>query len=64
MARLFYGRNQLGIIKKLTFYRDPGELHDYNSATTAILGIGTVTNVVGMNAILLALIVLPILLAL
>ena len=39
ITRLFYGRNQLGVIKKLKFSRDPGEKYDYNSATTAILGI-------------------------
>ena len=39
ITRLFYGRNQLAVIKKLKFSRDPGEIYDYNSVTTAILGI-------------------------
>lgn len=39
MARLFYGRNQLRQLEKLKFKQDPGEKHEYNSATTAILGI-------------------------
>ena len=39
MSRLFYGRNQLGFIKKLKFERDPGEIYVYNSVTTALLGI-------------------------
>jgi CubicO group peptidase (beta-lactamase class C family) len=39
MARLFYGQNQLGFIKKLKFNAEPGEKYSYNSATTAILGI-------------------------
>jgi len=39
MASLFYGRNQLGYLKKLKFQQDPGEKYNYNSATTAILGI-------------------------
>ena len=39
MARLSYGRNQLGVIKKLKFERDPGEIYKYNSVNTAILGI-------------------------
>jgi len=39
MARLYYGRNQLGFIKNLKFDRDPGEKYEYNSVSTAILGI-------------------------
>ncbi len=39
MAKLFYGRDQLKFIEKLKFIREPGEENDYNSATTAILGI-------------------------
>jgi len=39
MARLCYGKNQLGFIEKLKFEQEPGEMYDYNSATTAILGI-------------------------
>ena len=39
VGRLFYGRNQLGQLKKLKFKQDPGEKYDYNSATTALLGV-------------------------
>ena len=39
MARLLYGRNSLGYLKRLKFEQDPGEKYVYNSATTAILGI-------------------------
>ena len=39
MARLFYGRDQLGFIMRLKFKRNPGEIYDYNSVSTAILGI-------------------------
>ncbi len=39
MARLFYGRNQLRYLQKIKFACEPGEKHDYNSATTALLGI-------------------------
>jgi len=39
MAQLFYGRNSLGSLKKLKFEHNPGERYEYNSATTAILGI-------------------------
>jgi CubicO group peptidase (beta-lactamase class C family) len=39
MAKLFYGGNQLEQLKNLKFVRDPGEVYDYNSATTAILGV-------------------------
>ncbi len=39
MAKLFYGSNQLGLIEKLTFSQEPGEENDYNSVTTAVLGI-------------------------
>ena len=39
VGRLYYGKNQLDFIKKLKFECDPGEKYDYNSATTAILGI-------------------------
>lgn len=39
MARLFYGRDQLRQLKKLNFSQEPGFESDYNSATTALLGI-------------------------
>ncbi|MDR2683453.1 MAG: beta-lactamase family protein [Dysgonamonadaceae bacterium] len=39
MARLYYGNNQLGLIEKMKFAKEPGEAYEYNSATTAILGI-------------------------
>ncbi|MDR2804586.1 MAG: beta-lactamase family protein [Dysgonamonadaceae bacterium] len=39
MAKLYYGGNQLGFIEKLKFMKEPGEEYDYNSVTTAILGI-------------------------
>jgi CubicO group peptidase (beta-lactamase class C family) len=39
MAKLFYGRNQSGFIKKLKFTHEPGEVYSYNSVTTAVLGI-------------------------
>ncbi len=39
MARLFYGRNQFGYLKNMKFVQEPGEENDYNSATTALLGI-------------------------
>lgn len=39
MARLFYGRNQFKQLSKLKFICDPGSESDYNSATTALLGI-------------------------
>lgn len=39
MARLYYGNNQLKYLKKLKFKHNPGEVTDYNSATTAFLGL-------------------------
>jgi CubicO group peptidase (beta-lactamase class C family) len=39
MAKLFYGRNSFGQLKKLKFDIEPGVENEYNSATTAILGI-------------------------
>ena len=39
MARLYYGNNQLKYLKKLKFIDNPGEVSDYNSATTAFLGL-------------------------
>lgn len=39
MARLFYGRNQFKQLNKLKFICEPGLENDYNSATTALLGI-------------------------
>jgi len=38
MARLYYGNHQLKYLKKLKFKHKPGEVSDYNSATTALLG--------------------------
>ncbi|MDR0543528.1 MAG: beta-lactamase family protein [Dysgonamonadaceae bacterium] len=39
MAKLFYGTNQTAFIKKLKFDKKPGEEYNYNSVTTAILGM-------------------------
>lgn len=39
IARLYYGRNQLSVIKKLHFECEPGIKHEYQSISTAILGI-------------------------
>ncbi|MDR1527258.1 MAG: beta-lactamase family protein [Dysgonamonadaceae bacterium] len=39
MAKLYYGENQLKLIEKLKFAKEPGEEYAYNSVTTAILGI-------------------------
>jgi CubicO group peptidase (beta-lactamase class C family) len=39
MARLYYGTNQLGKIKRMSFECEPGEKHEYQSVSTAILGI-------------------------
>jgi CubicO group peptidase (beta-lactamase class C family) len=39
MAKLYYGDDQLGQIKKLKFAYEPGTYHDYQSVTTAVLGI-------------------------
>ncbi|NME67855.1 serine hydrolase domain-containing protein [Flammeovirga aprica] len=39
IARLYYGSNQMGVIKKLHFEHEPGTNHKYQSIDTAILGI-------------------------
>ncbi len=39
MARLYYGKNQLGKIKRLHFKSEPGSEHEYQSISTAILGL-------------------------
>ncbi|MEZ5044739.1 MAG: serine hydrolase [Saprospiraceae bacterium] len=39
IARLYYGTNQLSQIKGLTFTSTPGTRHNYQSVSTAILGI-------------------------
>lgn len=39
MARLYYGKNQMDVIKKLKFEAEPGTKHEYQSISTAILGI-------------------------
>lgn len=39
VASLYYGKNQLDVIKKLKFKTEPGTTHEYQSVSTAILGI-------------------------
>nr|WP_321450503.1 serine hydrolase [uncultured Carboxylicivirga sp.] len=39
MARLYYGTNQLGLIKHMHFDNEPGAAFHYQSANTALLGI-------------------------
>ena len=39
MAKLYYGRDQLGQIEKMTFQEAPGTVHRYQSVSTALLGI-------------------------
>ncbi len=39
IARLYYGRNQMALIKKLHFECEPGTKYEYQSISTAILGI-------------------------
>lgn len=39
MAKLYYGTDQLGQIKKMKFREEPGTVHRYQSVSTAILGI-------------------------
>jgi len=48
MARLYYGRNQLKQLSKLSFNQAPGTYKNYQSGTTAILGIA-VERAVGMD---------------
>lgn len=39
MAKLYYGKNQLGQIKKMKFVHEPGSVYEYQSVSTALLGI-------------------------
>lgn len=39
MAQLYMGRNTMRIIERAKFSHKPGERYDYNSLTTAILGV-------------------------
>lgn len=39
MAKLYMGRNTMRIIERAKFSHKPGERYDYNSLTTAILGV-------------------------
>lgn len=39
MAKLYYGKNQLGQIKKMKFAHEPGTVYEYQSVSTALLGI-------------------------
>ena len=39
MAKLYMGRNTMRIIERAKFSHNPGERYDYNSLTTAILGV-------------------------
>lgn len=39
MAKLYMGRNTMRMIKQAGFSHKPGERYDYNSLTTAILGV-------------------------
>ncbi len=39
MAKLFYGPNQLGMLKKTGFYAEPGAKFEYLSIATTVLGI-------------------------
>lgn len=48
MAKLYYGTNQLKQLSKLGFDHEPGTYHEYQSGTTAILGIA-VERATGMD---------------
>ena len=48
MARHYYGGNQLGKIKKLEFESEPGKKFEYQSVSTALLGIA-VENATGIS---------------
>ncbi|MFT4686016.1 MAG: CubicO group peptidase (beta-lactamase class C family) [Neolewinella sp.] len=48
MAKLYYGHNQLKQLSKLGFKYEPGTVHQYQSASTALLGI-MVEKVSGMD---------------
>lgn len=39
MAKLYYGKDQLGQIEKMTFLHEPGTVHEYQSVCTSLLGI-------------------------
>ncbi|MBO6494544.1 MAG: serine hydrolase [Roseivirga sp.] len=39
VARLYYGKDQLKQIQKLKFSSSPGEVHEYQSVSTSILGM-------------------------
>ncbi len=48
MAKLYYGTNQLKQLSKLRFNHEPGTYHQYQSGTTALLGIA-VERATGMD---------------
>lgn len=48
VASLYYGKDQLNVIKKLSFEAKPGTKHEYQSVSTAILGI-VLERAVGKN---------------
>jgi len=48
MAKLYYGTNQLKQLSKLGFNHEPGTYHEYQSGTTALLGIA-VERATGMD---------------
>jgi len=48
MAKLYYGTNQLKQLSKLGFNHEPGTYHQYQSGTTALLGIA-VERATGMD---------------
>lgn len=48
VASLYYGKNQNNVIKKLKFEAEPGTKHEYQSISTAILGI-VLERAVGKN---------------
>lgn len=47
-TRLYYGTNHLGKIKRAKFKYEPGEVHEYQSLTTALLGV-VVEKAIGKN---------------